>query len=85
MGCISAKIDTCITHHSKELYVENEEKRFQREFPGYKDTQELKNNRRKKSVQDFLEHDNVTRKWMEGQNISDADIIKKYKKFTAEM
>ena len=85
MGCISVKIDACITHHSKELYVENEEKRFQREFPGYKDTQELKNNRRKKSVQDFLEHDNARRKWTEGQNTSDANIIKNYKIFTAEM
>jgi len=77
-------MQVCITHHSRELYVENEEKRFQRAFPGYKDTQELKNNRRKKSEQEFLESNNARRKWM-GKNISDKDIVQNYKNFTAEM
>ena len=85
MGCISSKMQACITHHSKELYVENEEKRFQRAFPGYRDTQELKNNRRKKSEQEFLESDNARRKWMGGRNTSDKDIIQNYKNVTAEM
>ena len=84
MGCISSTMQVCITHHSRELYVENEEKRFQRAFPGYKDTQELKNNRRKKSEQEFLESNNARRKWM-GKNISDKDIVQNYKNFTAEM
>ena len=47
MGCISSTMQACITHHSRELYVENEEKRFQRAFPGYKDTQELKKKKKK--------------------------------------
>jgi len=85
MGCISTKMQACITHHSKELYVENEEKRFQRAFPGYKDTLENKKRRREKSEKEFLEHDNARRKWTEGQNTSDANIIKNYKIFTAEM
>jgi hypothetical protein len=85
MGCISEKMDKCITYHSKELYIENEEKRFQRAYVGYKDTIENKKKRRKKSEQDFLKNDNARRKWMEGQNISDSDIIQNYKNFTAEM
>ena len=85
MGCISAKMDEFITHHSKELYIENEERRFQRACPGYKDTLENKKKRREKSCADFLEHDNARRKWMEGKNISDAVIIQNYKNFTAEM
>jgi len=52
---------------------------------GYKDTIENKKKRRKKSEQDFLKNDNARRKWMEGQNISDSDIIQNYKNFTAEM
>ena len=85
MGCMSTKMQTFITHHSKELYVENEEKRFQRAFQGYKDTLENKKKRREKSEKEFLEHDNARMEWMEGQNTSDANIIKNYKFFTAEM
>ena len=84
MGCISSKIYACITHHSKELYIENEEKRFQRNYPGYKDTRENKNKRRKKYEQEFLKYDSDRRKNMR-KNISDKDIIQNYKNFTVEM
>ena len=84
MGCMSSKIHACITHHSKELYIENEEKRFQRNYPGYKDTRENKNKRRKKSEQEFLEYDDDRRQQMR-TNISDTDIIQNYKNVTAEM
>ena len=84
MGCVSAKCDACITHHSKELYIENEEKRFQIAFPGYKDTHENKIKRREASEQYFLEYDRKRRQRMR-KKISDKDIIQRYKNVTAEM
>ena len=76
-------MQACITHHSKELYIENEEKRFQRSFPGYKDTRETKNKRRKKSEQEFLEYLEYQKKT--NQKLSDSDKIEKYKSFTETM
>ena len=84
MGICWGLANKCITHHSKELYIENEERHFQRACPGYKDTIEKKEKRRKKSEQEFLESLEKHRIWM-GKNISDNDIIENYKKFTIEM
>jgi len=84
MGCILFKMNACITHHSKELYIENEEKRFQRAYPGYKDTHVNKMKRRTKSEQEFLEDVKARRHW-KGKKISDKEIIQNYKNYTAEM
>jgi len=84
MGNCLECINTCITHHSKELYIENQEKYFQRNFIGYKDTVELKAKRRKKFEQEFLESLEKHRKFM-GKKISDKDIIENYKSFTSEI
>ena len=84
MGCLPAKYDACVTHHSRQLYVENEERRFRRACPGYNDTSEMKNKRTKKSEQQFDKDDMARRKFVKG-NISDADIIENYKKKTAAM
>jgi len=84
MGCLPAKHDACDTHHSRQLYVENEEKRFQRACPGYNDKSEMKKKRRKKSEQEFDKDDKARRKIM-GIKCSDAEIIRNYKKFTIAM
>ena len=83
MGCLPAKYDACVTHHSRQLYVENEERRFRRACPGYNDTSEMKKKRRNKSEQQFDKDDMARRKFVKGKNISDANIIKNYKKVTA--
>ena len=85
MGCLLSKYDTCVTHHSKQLYIENEERRFQRACPGYNDTSEMRKKRRNKSEQQFDKDDMARRKFVEGKNISDSNIIKNYKKVTAGM
>lgn len=82
MGNCSVLVNNCIAHHSKELYIENEEKRFQRAFPGYKDTLETKNKRRQKFEQEFLEYQ--MHKEMETK-MSDTEKIENYKRFTAAM
>tara|TARA_B110000977_G_scaffold86541_1_gene115304 strand:- start:249 stop:512 length:264 start_codon:yes stop_codon:yes gene_type:complete len=85
MGICLECTNSCITHHSKELYIENQEKYFQRTFTGYKDTVELKAKRRKKFEQEFLESLEKHRKWMGKKKISDKDIIENYKSFTSEI
>jgi len=77
-------MNACIEHHSKELYIENQEKCFQRTRLGFTDTAERKKKRRKNFEQDFLKGVADQRKYM-GRNTSDQDIVQNYKNFTAEM
>jgi len=84
MGCLSSRMNTCIEHHSKELYIERAETRFQRTRIGNTDTPERKKKRRKIYEQEFLRGVECHRKYMR-KNISDADIIENYKKKTAAM
>ena len=79
-----ANMNACIEHHSKELYVENEEKRYQRTRIGCTDTLERKRERRRKFEQDFLEGVEAERKVM-SRNSSDEDIVDRYKGITANM
>lgn len=74
----------CIEHHSRELYIEREEQRFQISRIGSTDTPERKQKRRKKFEQDFLRGVESQRKYM-GKNTSDQDIVENYKKKTAAM
>ena len=76
-------MNTCVEHHSKELYIENEEERFRRTQLGCTDTAERKKKRRKKFEQDFLKGVADQRKYI-GRN-TDQDIVQNYKNFTAEM
>ena len=84
MGCISSRMNTCIEHHSKEIYIERAEKRFQRTRIGNTDTPERKKKRRKKFEQDFLRGVESNRKYIT-KNTSDKDIVENYKKVTAGM
>lgn len=84
MGCILSNMNACIEHHSKELHVENEEKRFQRTRIGCTDTPERKKERRRKFEQDFLEGVEAERKYMT-RNLSDEDIVRQYKSATARI
>jgi len=77
-------MNACVEHHSKELYVENEEKYFQRTRIGCTDTPERKKERRRKSEQDFLEVVEAERKYMR-RNSSDEDIVERYKRVTVNM
>ena len=74
----------CIEHHSRELYIEREEQRFQISRIGSTDTPERKQKRRKKFEQDFLRGVESQRKYMR-KNTSDQDIVENYKKKTAAM
>jgi hypothetical protein len=84
MGCISSKMNACIMHHSRELYIERKEKRFQMSRVGCTDSPERKKKRRKQFEQEFLRGVESDRKFMK-KNTSDIDIIKNYKKSTEEM
>ena len=84
MGCVLSNMNACVEHHSKELHVEREEKRFQRTRIGCTDTPERKRERRRKFEKDFLEGVEVERKYMR-RNLSDEDIIEQYKSVTARM
>lgn len=84
MGCMSSIMNGCIEHHSRELYIEREEQRFQISRIGSTDTPERKQKRRKKFEQDFLRGVESQRKYM-GKNTSDQDIVENYKKKTAAM
>jgi len=84
MGCISSKINSCIEHHSKELYIERKERRFQMSRVGCTDTPERKKKRRKQFEQEFLRAVESDRKFMK-KNTSDINIIANYKKSTEEM
>ena len=84
MGCLSSTMNTCIEHHSKELYIEREENRFQRTRIGNTDTPERKNKRRKNFEQEFLRGVESNRKYVK-TNTSDKDIVENYKKVTATM
>lgn len=75
-------MNACIAHHSKELYIEREEKRFQVSRIGNTDTPERKKKRRKKFEQDFLRGVECDRKYM-SKTTSDKDIVENYKKVTA--
>lgn len=84
MGCISSKMNGCIEHHSRELYIEREEQRFQISRIGSTDTKERKKKRRKKFEQDFLRGVECHRKYMR-KTKSDTEIVENYKKKTAAM
>ena len=84
MGCVLSNMNACIEHHSKELYVENEEKRFQMTRIGCTDTPERKQKRRRKFEQDFLKGVEAERKYMK-RNLSDEDIVKQYKSVTSNI
>ena len=84
MGCISSKMNGCIEHHSRELYIEREEQRFQISRIGSTDTKERKKKRRKKFEQDFLRGVESHRKYMR-KTKSDTEIVENYKKKTAAM
>jgi hypothetical protein len=77
-------MNACVEYHSKELYVENEERRFQRTRIGCTDTHERKKERRRKSEQDFLEGVEAERKYMR-RNSSDEDIIERFKGVTVNI
>ena len=75
-------MNACIEHHSRELYIEREEQRFQISRIGNTDTDERKKKRRKKFEQDFLRGVECDRKYM-SKTTSDKDIVENYKKVTA--
>tara|TARA_B110000858_G_scaffold192565_1_gene243498 strand:- start:3043 stop:3276 length:234 start_codon:yes stop_codon:yes gene_type:complete len=77
-------MNACIEHHSKELYIERKEQRFERTRIGYTDSPERKKKRRKKFKQEFLRAVESERKYMK-RNSSDKDIVENYKKITAAM
>jgi len=71
-------------HHSRELYIERKERRFQMSHVGCTDTPERKKKRRKQFEQEFLRAVESDRKFMK-KNTSDINIIANYKKSTEEM
>ena len=85
MGCVSTKFNAFVTHHSKELFVENHEKRFHRNFQGCMDTCEKKNERRRKFEKEFLHDIEQEKIWQEKNMSSDAEKIAKYQRITITM